>query len=316
VFERLSIPTPFQVGNVNAYLAGETLIDPGPDSDEAWTAIVEALSDRDLTAADVERVLITHPHPDHFGLARRFRDEGARVLASPGTAEIVRNFADRLEREQAFFTPFFECHGMAPSTAGTVTELPGVFLPYAPDCEVDEELTAGDAVTVAGRSVEMLSAEGHAPGESLFAYDGPEGRTAVVGDHVLPDITPNPLLQPPPTEGADRPRVLPAYNRSLDRLAERSFDRLLPGHRDAITAPTERIEAIRAEHEERTENVADIVDGPTTAVAVMEELFGDLPATELFPGMSEAIGHLDVLEDRGRVRTTDDGDAIRYEPVV
>jgi glyoxylase-like metal-dependent hydrolase (beta-lactamase superfamily II) len=314
VFERLPIPTPFQVGDVNAYLAARTLIDPGPDSDETWDALTAALADRDLAPGDVERVLITHPHPDHFGLAARLRDAGASVLASPACADIVGDFAERLAYEQAFFVPFFRRHGLDESTAETVVELPEAYLPYAPDCEVDRELTAGDSLTVADRDVSVLGVAGHAAGELAFAYDGADGEVAVVGDQVLPDITPNPFLLPPPTEGAERPRVLPAFNRSLDRLADREFDRVLPGHREEIAAPTVRIEEIRAAHEGRTENVAELVDGPTTAVEVMEGLFGTLPATERFSGMSEAVGHLDVLAERGRVTRRADESWIAYEP--
>jgi len=314
VFERLPIPTPFQVGDVNAYLAGRTLIDPGPDSDETWDALTAALAERDLSPGDVERVLITHPHPDHFGLAARLREAGASVLASPACADIVGDFAGRLDYEQEFFVPFFRRHGLDESTAETVVELPEAYLPYAPDCAVDRELTGGDTVTVADRELSVLDVAGHAAGELAFAYDGADGEVAVVGDQVLPDITPNPLLQPPPSERQDRPRVLPAFNRSLDRLADREFDRLLPGHREEIGAPTARIEEIRASHEQRTENVATLVDGPTTAVEVMQGLFGDLPATELFPGMSEAVGHLDVLVERGRVTRRADEEWIAYEP--
>ncbi|NHN48394.1 MBL fold metallo-hydrolase [Halostella sp. JP-L12] len=313
MFSRLSIPTPFQVGPVNAYLAGRTLVDPGPDSEEAWSQLLEELEKRDLTPADVEQVLVTHPHPDHFGLARRFRDEGARVLASPASSRIIEDFAARLEYEQTFFVDCFERHGMARSTAKTVTELPEAYLQYAPDCDTDRLLEAGEEVTVDDEPIRMREAEGHAPGELVFEYDGAEGREAIVGDQVLPDITPNPLLQPPAEEGRERPRVLPAFNDSLDALREVGYDRLLPGHREIIDDPGGRIAEIRASHEERTENVRDLVDGKTTAMEVMEELFGDLPATELFPGMSEAIGHLDVLEARGEVTRSERGGVVVYE---
>ncbi len=313
MFERLPIPTPFQVGDVNAYLAGHTLIDPGPDSEDAWDRLTDELAERGLSPGDVQQVLITHPHPDHFGLAGRFRAAGARVLASPAAADIVRDFEGRLATEQSFFVPFLQRHGVDAATAETVTELPEAYLPYAPSCEVDEELSGGDAVDVTGQFVDVHEAEGHAPGELLFAFDGPAGRTAIVGDQVLPDITPNPLLQPPP-EGGQRPRVLPAFNRSLDRLAEREFDHMLPGHREPVPDPAGRIETIRAEHEERTANVADIVDDPVTAADVMRDLFGDLPATELFPGMSEAVGHLDVLEERDQVRRDESDGVVTYEP--
>ncbi|MFW6153433.1 MAG: hypothetical protein ACOC42_03650, partial [Halobacteriota archaeon] len=141
------------------------------------------------------------------------------------------------------------------------------------------------------------------------------GDHAIVGDHVLDPITPNPFLQAPLEPGGDRPRMLPAYNRSLDRLAERGFASLLPGHDEPIDRPTHRIEQLRRFHEHRSDRTAEVVDEPVTAAQVMRELFGDLPVTEQFAGMSEAMGHLDVLEARGRVERRPDDEWIRFVPV-
>ena len=314
MFSRLSIPTPFQVGPVNAYLADGTLVDPGPDSDESWAALKDGLADHDLAPGDVERVLITHPHPDHFGMAHRFADAGADVLASSETALIVEGFDDRLEYEQSFFGDFFVRNGMSQGTVETVTELPEAYLPYAPNCEVDRTLADGDVLSVGGRELTAERVSGHAPGELLFSYEIDGERRAIVGDHVLGDVTPNPLLQPPSEPGAERPRVLPAYNRSLETLRGREFDRLLPGHGDPIDDPAARIDEILAASEDRTANVREIVDGPTTAMDVLESLFDDLPVTEYFPAMSEAVGHLDVLEERDEVtRREDENGLVLYE---
>ncbi|MFC7193654.1 hypothetical protein ACFQL4_01785 [Halosimplex aquaticum] len=202
---------------------------------------------------------------------------------------------------------------MAPSTADTVTELPGAFVHYAPSVTVDSEVSAGETVTVDGRDLRVDDLVGHASGEVLFAFDGPAGREAIVGDNVLAEITPNPFLQPPPEPDAERPRVLPAYNDSLATLHDAGYDRMHPGHRGRIDDPPGRIDDILAEHDERTERVAGMLDEPTTPVEVMNELFGDLPVTEQFPGMSEAVGHLDVLEAAERVTVIEADDAIRYE---
>jgi glyoxylase-like metal-dependent hydrolase (beta-lactamase superfamily II) len=332
MFTRLSIPTPFQIGPVNAYAAGRTLVDPGPGSEEAWAALLDGLEARELAPSDLEQVLVTHPHPDHFGLASRLRDEEVRVVASPAATEVLRDFEGRLDYEQSYFVEFFERHGMARPTAETVTELPESYLRVAPSVETDVELADGDTVEVAGQTVTAEAVDGHAPGETIFTYrircdasdglgsddhgsdDGEAEAHAIVGDHVLGDITPNPLLRPPAEPGGERPRVLPAFNRSLADLRDRDFDRFLPGHREAIEDPAGRIDKILAAHEERTENVKAIVEGgPTTAVEVMDQLFDDLPVTEYFPAMSEAIGHLDVLEARDEVEPREQGGVVVWE---
>jgi len=314
MFTRLPIPTPFQVGAVNTYLAGRTVVDPGPASEEAWSSLLTELEERDLVPGDIERVLITHPHMDHFGLSARFRADGARVLASERAAEVMADHRANWEREREFFTDFFARNGMSHRTAGTVTGVSEPFLTYAPSVETDRTLSRGDTVTVDGTDLAVDEVAGHAPGELLFAYDCEGERRALVGDNVLEEITPNPVLQPPREQSGERPRVLPAFNDSLERLREEGYDRFLPGHRGIIENPAERIAEIREAHEERTDNVRALLDGPTTAVEVMEELFGDLPVTEQFSGMSEAVGHLDVLAARDEVTRREDGGMVVHEP--
>lgn len=313
MFTRLPVPTPFQVGPVNAYLSGRTLVDPGPDSEEAWSHLLDELDARGLAPTDIDTVLVTHPHPDHFGLAARFRADGARVVASPDAAAIMADFPAQFERERAFFIDFFEKCGMAASTADTVTGLPETFLRYGPSVETDRAVGDGDTFVAEGTEFTAHAVRGHAEGECLLSYDHDGDRHALVGDHVLAEITPNPFLLPPADPDGERPRVLPAFNESLRTLREADYDRFLPGHREVLESPSQRVGEILDAHEERTENVRELLDGPTTPIDVMEGLFGDLPVTEYFPGMSEAVGHLDVLEARGEVTRRDRGGVFVYE---
>lgn len=312
MFSRISVPVPFATGQVNAYVAGRTVVDPGPDSDSAWETLTDGLETAGLDPGDVEQVLITHPHPDHFGLAGRLRDRGATICASPDAASIIGDFRGRLETEQAFFGPFFRRCGLDAETAETIISLPESFLDFGPDVETDVLLEDGATLRVGETTLTAEAVDGHAVGERVFRFEQ-GGQRALVGDHVLGTITPNPFLRPPESDDADRPRVLPAFNRSLDRLRTESDDEFLPGHGPPITEPTERIEAIRDAHERRTEEVKGALDGPTTPVDVMTDLFGNLPATQEFGGMSEAVGHLDVLEQRGAVDCWLDDGVFHYE---
>ncbi len=204
MFTRVSIPTPFQVGPVNAYIARRTIVDPGPDSEEAWSRLVEALEARELSPDDIEQVLVTHPHPDHFGMANRFAERGARVLASEPAADIMRDFAAQLHTEQSYFADFFERCGVSRETAETVTQLPEAFLPYAQSVDTDRALAAGDIATVDDTELTVDTVQGHSAGEIIFSYDFQGRREAIVGDNVLGDITPNPFLQVPTRAGRAR----------------------------------------------------------------------------------------------------------------
>src|SRR5438309_10042125 len=84
----LTIPTPFYVGDVNVYLIREdplTLIDVGPKTDGAYSNLVEKLGRVGVRLADIRRIVLTHAHEDHCGLAKRVRDEAkeAEIFVHP-----------------------------------------------------------------------------------------------------------------------------------------------------------------------------------------------------------------------------------------
>lgn len=314
--DRCSIPTPFAVGRVNCYLFfenGPTVLDPGPATPEAHEELVDCLDRHGYGIEDVERILVTHPHMDHFGIARRIVEQsGASVLAHGDATDWLADPIGYFEREREFFRPFLVSMGMPVETAATVLELPEPYTDYQAPLSVDRELEDGDRIDV-GVSLECLHTPGHAPGSVCFFASSED--VMFTGDHVLPDVTPNPLLTLAPGSDDERTRSLPMYVESLRRVL--SFDATVGygGHGDPIPDLQARVRETIDHHEHRKERIADIVerDGPTTAYEVMTEMFPDLPATELFAGMSEVIGHLDLLEDEDRVEIAESGGVKRYE---
>ncbi|MCW3069313.1 MAG: beta-lactamase domain protein, partial [Solirubrobacterales bacterium] len=93
---RLAIPTPFQVGRVNAYLIEDsplTLIDSGPNSAKALDELEQALAARGHAVEDIELLVISHQHMDHFGLASILaRRSGAEVAALEGLAPFLAGY--------------------------------------------------------------------------------------------------------------------------------------------------------------------------------------------------------------------------------
>lgn len=313
--ERIRIPTPFSVGRVNCYLltAGEaTVIDPGPATDAAYDALADGLSARGLAVADVDRILITHPHMDHFGGARRVKAEsGAALLAHRDAVDPMADPDDHLAREQAFFRPYLTRMGVPEKTVDTVVDLPDPYADYRDAVETDRVLADGETVDV-GVELDAIHTPGHAPGSVCFAVETADA--VFTGDHVMAEISPNPLLTVRPDDPDARTRSLPAYVDALRTLDRRGLSTGYGGHRDTIADLPVRIEEILAHHDERADRIHALVvdDGPVTPYGVMETVFPDLPVTEIFAGMSEIIGHLDLLEDRGLVEPTPDG---RYRAV-
>ena len=300
----LEIPTPFQVGRVNCYVfTGDelTLLDPGPATEVAYEELVAGLDDHGFAVADVSRVLITHPHMDHFGLANRVVEKsGARVVAH---RDATRRLADPLahfNREQTFFRPFLQEMGVPKQVVKTAVSLPEAFTDCQEPLVVDRELTDGDRVDIGG-TLSVVHTPGHAPGSVCFVSASDE--VAFTGDHILQHISPNPLLTIAPETEDERTRSLPMYLDSLQKIQDVDIGVGYGGHGERIVALDGRVDEILDHHHGRKERIADLIEtmGPVTAFAIMQELFPDLPATEVVPGMSEAIGHLDLLEDDGRV---------------
>lgn len=312
---RIEIPTPFDVGRVNCYaLVGDglTLLDPGPATEAAYEELADGLRDLDFAIADIDRVLITHPHMDHFGLAARLVDEsGARTVAHRDATRLLSDPDGHLEREQAFFEPFLETMGVPEEVATTAIGLPEAYTSYQNPLAIDRELTDGDTVDI-GPDLTAVHTPGHAPGSVCFLPT--TDRVAFTGDHVLEHISPNPLLTVAPGTEDERTRSLPSYLDSLHRIQAVDAELGYSGHGKRIPDLNTRAQEILDHHREREERIADLIaeQGSVTAYELMEELFPDLPATEVFPGMSEVIGHLDLLEDEGRVEITERDGVRRY----
>lgn len=300
---RIQVPGPLGADHVNCYLLpGEpcTLVDTGPHRG-AYDALLDGLAAEGLEPSDVDRVVLTHHHSDHFGNAHRLRDVGATIMIHEDAAPIVESYAAHRAESDAFFSTYFAEHGMP---ADTADGLVAGNLPDA-DCsvQVDRELSPGETVAVPGGALELVDAPGHAHGNAVLRDDD----VVFTGDTVLQDITPNPTLQRP-RDGDAPPASLAIYLDTLSRLVDVLPDQGYGGHGPPIPNVPVRIREIEQHHADRLDAVHRLLDGPKTAFTVMNELFPGLSEPQFYFGMSEAVGHLVLLEEQGRaVRTERDG---------
>jgi glyoxylase-like metal-dependent hydrolase (beta-lactamase superfamily II) len=313
--ERAKIPTPFSVGQVNCYLFvenGLTVLDPGPATTEAYEELESSLTCLGYSVDDINRILITHPHMDHFGLAGRIVEEsGAQVFAHEDAVENLSDPIGSFEKEQEYFRPFLLSMGMPQDTIDTVLELPEAYTDYQDPVAVTNELADGDVVDV-GVNLACVSTLGHAPGS--LCYLAASEDAMFTGDHVLPDSTPNPLLTLAPDSDDGRTRSLPTYLESLRKVREIDVTVGYGGHGEPMLTLQNRVQETISHHQDRKERIANLIEHESmTAYQLMKEVFSDLPATEMFPGMSEVIGHLDLLEDENRVMISEIDGVKRYE---
>ena len=308
VIERIQIPTPFSVGRVNCYaIPGNclTVLDPGPATQEAEEELARSLTHLGYSLSDIEHILITHPHMDHFGLAQQIVEQsGAHVFAHSDAVDRLSDPIGYFKREQKYFRPFLLSMGMPTKTVDTVLELPESYTKYQSPVAVNRELD-GDEILDVGIDLTCVSTPGHSTGS--LCYLAASEDVIFTGDHVLPSITPNPLLTLAPGSNDERTRSLPTYIESLQKVLELDATVGYGGHGDPIQSLHDRVRTTITHHENRKERIAGLIGDrePVTAYQIMNEMFPDLPATEMFSGMSEVIGHFDLLEDEARVEITE-----------
>ncbi|NGM70798.1 MBL fold metallo-hydrolase [Natronolimnobius sp. AArcel1] len=305
-------------GNNNAYvLAGDSadsdgnslaLVDTAIATPDCRADLREGLAERGYEFSDVDDIVLTHFHPDHSGLAGEIQAESdATVYVHEADAPLVAGDADALDNFDQQRRDCLEQWGL-PEDARQ--ELLDVFEAASKIQGEPADVTPiedGDVLEVGGRQLTTVHAPGHAAGLCWFeSENGPDSTSteAFVGDTILPVYTPN-------IGGADVrvERPLEQYLETLERLVERDYDRVWPGHRDPIEEPTKRARTIAAHHRERTENVLEVLadHGPADPWTVSAQLFGDLEGIHILHGPGEAYAHLDHLSQEG-VLNLEDGE--------
>jgi glyoxylase-like metal-dependent hydrolase (beta-lactamase superfamily II) len=302
----IELPTPFPVGPVSVYLAdapGEplTLLDTGPLHSPTWSALQAGLAALGYAAAGLERIILSHTHVDHVGLAADLVDaSGAQVLTHPWNVDqLVDQDADR-ERTVAFYTDLLRCAAVPAEMMAAVGWVTKGMKSFARPVAVSGALAEGQALCLAGREWQVLHTPGHSAG--LICFYEPGSRLLLSGDHLLADISSNPVVEPPPPGRAERLCSLAAYRDSLRRVAAMDIALALPSHGPAVVDVAGLVAQRLAFHEQRLAQVlAALRDGARTTWDVVHVLFPNRSPLDTFLAVSEVIGHLDVLELEGKI---------------
>lgn len=303
-----SIPVPIPDNPLRCVLVyafetteGLVVVDAGWDDESAWAALLDGLTATGHTPADIAGIVVTHMHPDHFGLAPRLRTaSGAWLAMHPADEPLVRRrSAEEEDRWWADSRAQVVRMGGAPELLASAGSVP---IPRLGPGEGPERLLEDGAdLRVGGLRLQIIHTPGHTPGH-ICLLDRDRG-VLLTGDHVLPRITPYvPVL---PGQLVD---PLGEYLAALRRVAVMEPDEVLPAHEYRFSGLSERVEQMLAHHEERLEEVLDAVrrDPDITTAAVCRRLhwsrpFDAQPHHLQRMALRETLAHLVLLRLRGQV---------------
>ncbi len=297
----VQLPLPFPLRIVNCYVlrdgAGWTIIDTGinyPAGRAAWQL---ALVELEIAPKMIRRIILTHAHPDHYGMAGWLAEQsGASVQLAPLEQEFVRRAWHAGAANEQAIVDFFQVHGMPAELAERVRHSMAETRAMTAPWPATSTIEPGESLQIGARSFQAIATPGHSDQHLVFYC--PEDRLLLCGDAVLIKITPNISLWP-----HGRPDPLADFLQSLDRLAALQVDLTLPGHGPLIHAFGERLAELRAHHHERLEIMEQAIGDGATAFSVCTAVF---PTTALSPhqlrfAMAETLAHLEYLAGVGRL---------------
>ncbi len=293
----IPVPTPFPVGPVNTHLVlGEplTLVDTGPLTQDSWDALRAGLARHGVGVGDLERVLLTHGHQDHFGLAARIERAGK-----------ARLFGGRLDRGhfRGRRNVGLLVGALARAGFGALERLAMVAMTAAVDHFAEplsswDELADGAVLPGDGWSVVVRSVPGHTPGSLTFEV--PEAGVLLTGDTVLRDITPNAIVDEDPERPGETFRSVSRYLASLASI-EAGESCLLTGHGRRIPDFGSHLARLEEKHAFRVGQIERALAGrPRTVAELCRKIFPTVRPMDLFLAYSEVLGFLMFLEDLGR----------------
>jgi glyoxylase-like metal-dependent hydrolase (beta-lactamase superfamily II) len=316
---RLAIPTPFQVGRINAYLIEDsplTLVDSGPNSGKALDELEQALAARGHAIEDIELLVITHQHIDHFGLASILaRRSGAEVAALDTLAPYLRDFNESTELDDRFAQQTMLLHGIPADIVTALRAVSASFRAWGSAVDVTRPLHDGEQLQLRDRVLRVHHRPGHSPSDTVL-HD--ESRSILLAaDHLIKHISSNPLLSRPLNAGPDfsgpRPQALVNYIASLQLTRAMNLSLVLPGHGEPIADHVALIDQRLRLHDRRAEKIYGLIAvAPRTAHEIAIELWGNIAVTQAYLTLSEVLGHLDLLLSEERVVEQEADGVVRF----
>jgi glyoxylase-like metal-dependent hydrolase (beta-lactamase superfamily II) len=313
---KITIPTPFAVGDVNVYLLIDeviSLVDVGPNTPEAWEALELGLREYGLKIKDIDQIILTHHHPDHCGLALHVQQHsGAKLYCHQLSEPFVSKDPSYMQHVTDFFDQFYVQCGVPLEGLRKVKQMKQNHEKYWEAASVDGLLDEGSKLP-GHSSWEILHVPGHAQDQLSFyhAYK----QLLLASDHLIKHISSNALLAPPPP-GESRPRALMQYRDSMQRCADMPIIEAYSGHGESIRNVRELVHHRITRIGERAETIFNFLrEKPRSPYELGEMMFHRKARTETHLVISEVVGHLDLLEARGQVTFTEHEGILFYHAV-
>jgi len=300
-------------GPVNIYLfkgKRNVLLDTGPK--QTVTLLENSLRDIGLSLADIDSIILTHGHPDHYGSAYRISKQSKAVVKVHEDDKRLVETGSDVPASKSW--EFLEIAGVPVYFKASARVINFMINQLADNCEIGQVLQDGDRLIMGNYTGTVLSTPGHSKGSVCIYIE--EKNIVFSGDHLLEHITPNPLVM------LDNSNLLPQrqsqleFYSSINKIEQLKPNVIYPGHGRAITDLSFTVNKYKSQFKKRQKHILSIISsGEYTVYEIARKVFPDLRGLELgfniFLSVSEVFTHLQVLEkDKKAVSYFKDGHII------
>lgn len=301
----LRMPMPFRLDHINLYLLddpeGWTLVDCGLNNDESkavWDSVfADFIGDK-----PVIRLIVTHLHPDHIGLASWLQEKSrAPIYMTRPEWGLAQALFDLPRSDPAGISRHYERLGLGGERLEqTVKQASGYARMVKALPRQVQFLSQDELLHIGGRRWRVLFGHGHSPACACL-WDESE-RVLIAGDHILPDISPNiNLLAVGPSD------PLQDYLTSLNVFRALPGEMVLPAHGLPTPRLRERIDELLAHHARHLDDLRAACHQPLTACDCVPLMFKpDLPDHQYYFAIGESAAHLVYLAGQGRLSRAGD----------
>ncbi len=324
--QRIEVPIPLLANWVNCYYIDDsrpTLIDSGVNTDEGLDAIRSVLAESGKGLDDLRRIIVTHGHMDHAGLAGRLAEtSSAELFIHPWDVNTVTGPGPRLWQRARIFREFLGEAGV-PEALGAELIDP-ITLRYKSNFSAFSRyipLKGGDVFSFDDFSLEVIHTPGHSSG-SVCLLDRENG-TLFSGDTLLEEVTCNPATDETEAEQIRTDQILSACRNSLELIEDLPVKRVLPGHGLPFSKHRKRIRRILDHHQRRRAEILRVLDelahvhdkaGGVTQYMLAQRLFPPMTGVEYYHRCCAVRVHLEALAREGLVERHKEIGPIVYWP--